>query len=104
MLGLATPTGGLGSCRMKGASFVALLMAAALGGGCGGAKGGTTNNTTIVVGGAAAPTGPDRVYRVPSGSMEPTYTVGEKIMVNAQPRAPAVGHVVIFLAPDGALE
>ncbi len=77
-----------------------LLCAVAVATGCGSGKGGTTNNTTVVVG---APTnGPTRVYRVPSGSMEPTYGVGARVLV--QQGAPQVGAVVIFHPPEGAVE
>jgi signal peptidase I len=84
---------------VRGAGLIALLTAAAVVAGCGGA-GGTTNNTTVIVGTPA--TGTTRAYRVPSGSMEPTYSVGENVLV--QSGAPAVGRVVVFHPPEGAEE
>lgn len=64
--------------------------------GCGGSKG----STTIVVNNPASTQQPTRVYRVPSGSMEPTYGIGARVIVKAG--SPKVGAVVIFHPPEGA--
>jgi signal peptidase I len=65
--------------------------------GCGGSKG---SSTTIVVNNPASAQQPARVYRVPSGSMEPTYGIGARVIVKEG--APKVGAVVIFHPPEGA--
>lgn len=65
--------------------------------GCGGSKG---SNTTIVVNNPASAQQPARVYRVPSGSMEPTYGIGARVIFNEG--VPKVGAVVIFHPPEGA--
>jgi len=78
--------------------FVGLAIVAGLAG-CGSGKGGGTtiiinNNTT------ATPAVPARIYRVPSGSMEPTYKIGTYVTVG--PSLPRVGDVVILHVPQGA--
>jgi signal peptidase I len=65
--------------------------------GCGGSKG---SSTTIVVNNPASTQQPARVYRVPSGSMEPTYGIGARVIVKEGSRK--VGAVVIFHPPEGA--
>src|SRR5271166_5411197 len=65
--------------------------------GCGGSKG---SSTTIVVNNPASTQQPARVYRVPSGSMEPTYGIGARVIVKEG--APKVGAVVIVHPPEGA--
>ena len=65
--------------------------------GCGGSKG---SSTTIVTNTPASTQQPTRVYRVPSGSMEPTYGIGARAIVKEG--APKVGAVVIFHPPEGA--
>ncbi len=42
-----------------------------------------------------------QVYRVPSGSMEPTLTVGTRVVVSLG--APKIGAIVVFHPPEGAL-
>jgi len=44
-------------------------------------------------------------YRIPSGSMEPTLTVGERVIVNRignRFASPSVGDIVVFHPPRGA--
>jgi signal peptidase I len=65
--------------------------------GCGGSKG---SSTTIVINNPASTQQPTRVYRVPSGSMEPTYGIGARVIVKEG--TPKVGAVVIFHPPEGA--
>jgi signal peptidase I len=46
-------------------------------------------------------------YRIPSGSMEPTLSVGERVIVNrigSRFAAPGVGDIVVFHPPHGADE
>jgi signal peptidase I len=77
--------------------IVALSLLAVAVAGCGGSKG---SSTTIVVNNPASAQQPARVYRVPSGSMEPTYGIGARVIVKEG--APKVGAVVIFHPPEGA--
>jgi signal peptidase I len=41
-------------------------------------------------------------YRIPSGSMEPTLTIGQRILVNRLDTSPGLGDVVVFHPPTGA--
>ncbi len=41
-------------------------------------------------------------YRVPSGSMEPTLAINQRILVNRLDTHPAVGDVAVFHPPQGA--
>jgi signal peptidase I len=41
-------------------------------------------------------------YRIPSGSMEPTLSIGQRILVNRLDRHPGLGDVVVFHPPSGA--
>jgi signal peptidase I len=41
-------------------------------------------------------------YRIPSGSMIPTLTVGQRILVNRLDTHPALGDIVVFHPPTGA--
>jgi signal peptidase I len=66
-------------------------------GGCGGSKG---SSTTIMINNPASTQKPRRVYRVPSGSMEPSYGIGARVI--AKEGSPKVGAVVIFHPPEGA--
>jgi signal peptidase I len=80
--------------------LVALLIPLALLAGCG--KGGGT--TIVVTTGGAAQSGGTLlgVYRVPSGSMEPTLSVGERVPVETG--RPRLGEIVVFHPPRGAEE
>ena len=41
-------------------------------------------------------------YRIPSASMEPTLSIGQRILVNRLDTKPALGDVVVFHPPHGA--
>ena len=41
-------------------------------------------------------------YRIPSGSMEPTLTIGQRVLTNRLINHPSVGDVVVFHPPAGA--
>ena len=41
-------------------------------------------------------------YRIPSGSMEPTLAIGQRILTNRLINHPSVGDVVVFHPPHGA--
>jgi signal peptidase I len=41
-------------------------------------------------------------YRIPSGSMEPTLNIGQRILANRLSTHPGVGDVVVFHPPAGA--
>ncbi len=43
-------------------------------------------------------------YRVPSGSMEPTIHIGDRILADRHDRSPHIGDVVIVHPPVGALQ
>ncbi len=79
--------------------LVGLIALPALLGGCGGKA-----TTIIVTSPPATVTQPvipqARVYRVPSGSMEPTISVGAHVLV--QSRSPQVGDIVVFHPPRDA--
>jgi signal peptidase I len=41
-------------------------------------------------------------YRIPSGSMEPTLAIGQRILANRMISHPSVGDIVVFHPPSGA--
>ena len=41
-------------------------------------------------------------YRIPSGSMEPTLTIGQRVLTNRLAGNPGLGDVVVFHPPAGA--
>ena len=41
-------------------------------------------------------------YRIPSGSMEPTLSIGQRILVNRLDTSPGLGDIVVFHPPTGA--
>src|SRR5260370_34643043 len=41
-------------------------------------------------------------YRIPSGSMEPTLHIGQRILANRLTDSPGVGDIVVFHPPAGA--
>jgi hypothetical protein len=74
---------------------VAVVCAAGLLAGCGGTQTGSSTATgrTVTLPSAAA------LYRVPSGSMAPTLTIGTRVEV--APGTPKVGEIAIFHPPEG---
>jgi signal peptidase I len=42
-------------------------------------------------------------YKIPSGSMIPTLSIGQRILVNRLDTKPAIGNIVVFHPPDGAV-
>jgi hypothetical protein len=97
---------------MRAASLALLLVCLALAAGCGG-KGDET--TTIVTTNGSAQTGSAQTggsaaepgallgtYRIPSGSMEPTLPLGDRVAV--QEGSPRLGEIIVFHPPEGAAE
>jgi signal peptidase I len=41
-------------------------------------------------------------YRIPSGSMEPTLSIGQRVLTNRLINHPSVGDIVVFHPPEGA--
>src|SRR3984885_9429339 len=41
-------------------------------------------------------------YRIPSGSMEPTLNIGQRILANRLSTHPGIGDIVVFHPPAGA--
>ena len=41
-------------------------------------------------------------YKIPSSSMEPTLTIGQRVLVNRLDTTPAIGDIVVFHPPVGA--
>jgi len=41
-------------------------------------------------------------YRIPSGSMEPTLNIGQRILANRLSTHPGIGDIVVFHPPEGA--
>ena len=41
-------------------------------------------------------------YRIPSGSMEPTLSINQRILVNRLDTSPGLGSIVVFHPPSGA--
>lgn len=41
-------------------------------------------------------------YRIPSGSMEPTLTIGQRVLTNRLSTTPGLGDIVVFHPPAGA--
>lgn len=75
-----------------------VVIAAGLLAGCGGSKA-----VTVVLTTASSPTpSPIVAYKVPSGSMEPTLSLGARVVVTAG--QPKVGDIVVFYPPEGALQ
>jgi signal peptidase I len=68
--------------------------------GCG--KASTMTVVVAVPTPASSQATPEEVYRVPSGSMAPTYTVGSHALVRPLVSLPTVGDIVVFHPPEGA--
>jgi signal peptidase I len=43
-------------------------------------------------------------YKIPSGSMIPTLSIGQRILVNRLDTKPAIGNIVVFHPPAGAVD
>jgi signal peptidase I len=43
-------------------------------------------------------------YKIPSGSMEPTVTIGQRVLANRLDTTPKIGDIVVFHPPHGADE
>jgi signal peptidase I len=78
--------------RSATAALLLLLVAA----GCG-----KSTATTVVVNNAQPLGG---VYRVPSGSMEPTLNIGSHAIVRPLTAAPKIGDIILFYPPEGAAQ
>jgi signal peptidase I len=89
---------------MRAVSLAPLLACLALMAGCG--KGGviivTTNGSAQTGSSAAKPGALLGTYRIPSGSMEPTVPLGDRVAV--EEGAPRLGEIVVFHPPEGAEE
>ncbi len=59
---------------------------------------GTTKTVTI------RPAPIDVPFRVPSGSMEPTLSIGARVWVQTTEYTPKIGDIVVFHPPNGAKE
>jgi signal peptidase I len=81
---------------MRGAYTCMAVLAAWCLVGCGGGK----TVTVVLTTGSSPTTPPTAVYRVPSGSMEPTLSIGARVVVTAG--EPKVGGIVVFHPPEGA--
>jgi signal peptidase I len=72
--------------------------------GCGGGGTSTTvkvGDTTVIVNTPNAAGGRERVFRVPAGSMEPTYRIGARVRAKLG-AIPTIGAVVVVHPPQGA--
>jgi len=73
--------------------------------GCGVTKTKTvTGGSTAGAAGAALNLDPEREYRVPSGSMEPTLAIGAHVLVRPITSTPQVGEIVVFYPPKEAVK
>jgi signal peptidase I len=84
---------------MPTAKRVALMLASTLMlAGCAGNGAGTTTAAST----RGLPRTPFGIYRVPSGSMEPTLSVGVRVTIES--KTLRVGDIVVFHPPEGATE
>jgi signal peptidase I len=78
--------------------YIVLVVTATFLSGCGG-----KSITVVVTNPSSAKANqlfPEHVYRVPSGSMEPTLSIGARVVVSSG--ALAVGEIVVFHPPEGS--
>jgi signal peptidase I len=85
-----------------------MLLAVAVSSGLLAAGCGETKTKTVTVGATAGAAGTtlnlnlEREYRVPSGSMEPTLTIGTHVLARPITSTPQVGEIVLFYPPKEA--
>jgi signal peptidase I len=69
--------------------------------GCGTSSVKVASDTSAAISSPSTPRiGHSQVYRVPSGSMEPTLPIGTRVVVKEGP--PTVGAIVVFHPPEGS--
>jgi signal peptidase I len=86
----------------SGIAVVGLTCLAVMGCGTTAAKTATKTVTVAASGAAAGSTlnpGPERFYRVPAASMEPTLSVGAHVVTQPLTGTPQVGDIVVFHPP-----
>jgi signal peptidase I len=70
--------------------------------GCGASRADLASDASVRIAASSTPAGQPLLYRVPSGSMEPTLPIGTTVVVKKKP--PTVGAIVVFHPPNGAVE
>lgn len=70
--------------------------------GCGASGVDVTDASVRISTGSTSGAGQSQLYRVPSGSMEPTLPIGTRVLVKKEPLT--VGSIVVYHQPEGALE
>lgn len=84
------------------AIWLLVMVAALLAAGCGANRVGVAGDvSTSIDVGSARSLSQSRLYRVPSGSMEPTLPMGTRVVVKAG--MPIVGAIVVYHPPEGTL-
>jgi signal peptidase I len=79
------------------------ILSCLLAGGCGATRTKMVSvASTAAAAGAALNLDPEREYRVPSGSMEPTLAVGTHVLVRPIASMPQVGEIVVLYPPKEA--
>jgi signal peptidase I len=93
----------VGHARMPAAICLLLGMASVLlATGCGASGVDVTDASVRISTGSTSGAGQSQLYRVPSGSMEPTLPIGTRVLVKKEPLT--VGSIVVYHPPEGALE